>query len=224
MKTLLAFKTAREAVQNNWTFIYLKDPKALAETLRMIKVIDRSCNGVIVFVEDIDQVTKGDRDEALQDILNTLDGGDTKNMNVITLFTTNHIELINPTFLRGKRVGSIITMDCLDAETAERFIRESFKESEGYVLDDDITEVCSYIAEHNIAPAFMAEIVEATKSKMIFAEDNKVTAFHIKTSVDSYLRQVELAQKKDAKDTKEKRFYNAFVEMTSDGVDKFLDI
>lgn len=223
-KTLLAFKTAREAVQNNWTFIYLKDPTALAETLRMIKVIDRSCNGVIVFVEDIDQVTRGDRDAALQDILNTLDGGDTKNMNVITLFTTNHIELINPTFLRGKRVGSIITMDCLDAETAEKFIRESFKESEGYVLDDDIHEVCQYIAEHNIAPAFMAEIVEATKSKMIFADDNKVTSFHIKTSVDSYLRQVELSKKKDSNTTPQQILYEALTKMVSNGVDQFLTV
>lgn len=224
MKTLLAFKTAREAVQNNWTFLYLKDPSALAETLRMIKVIDKSCNGVIVFVEDIDQVTKGDRDSALQDILNTLDGGDTKSMNVITLFTTNHIELINPTFLRGKRVGSIITMDCLDAETAEKFIRESFKESEGYVLDDDLSEVCNYIAEHNIAPAFMAEIVESTKSKLIFSDDNKVTSFHIRTSVDSYLRQVELSKKKDSSKSKEQELYNLFTQMVSDGVDKFLTV
>ena len=28
----------------------------------------------------------------MQDILNTLDGGDTKQMNVIALFTTNHLE------------------------------------------------------------------------------------------------------------------------------------
>lgn len=60
-KTLLAFKTAKEAVDNNWTFIYLKEPTLLAETLRMVKIIDRSCNGVIVFVEDIDQVTRGER-------------------------------------------------------------------------------------------------------------------------------------------------------------------
>lgn len=92
----------------------------------MCKVVDRSGHGVVVFVEDIDQVTRGNRDAAMQDILNTLDGGDTKDMNVITLFTTNHIELIEPTFLRGKRIGSVITMDCLDAEKPrEKFIRSS---------------------------------------------------------------------------------------------------
>lgn len=195
-KTLLAFKLAKDAVNNGWSFVYLKDPSLLAETLRMCKVVDRSGHGVIVFVEDIDQVTRGTRDSAMQDILNTLDGGDTKDMNVITLFTTNHIELIEPTFLRGKRIGSVITMDCLDAETAERFIRETFSEKEGYTVDEDLSEVCNYIAQAEIAPAFMAEIVESTKSKLIFTEETHVTSFHIKTSVESYQRQVGLASKK----------------------------
>lgn len=195
-KTLLAFKLAKDAVNNGWSFVYLKDPSLLAEALRMCKVVDRSGHGVIVFVEDIDQVTRGNRDSAMQDILNTLDGGDTKDMNVITLFTTNHIELIEPTFLRGKRIGSVITMDCLDAETAERFIRETFSEAEGYSVDDDLSDVCNYIAKAQIAPAFMAEIVESTKSKLIFTEETHVTSFHIKTSVESYQRQVGLASKK----------------------------
>lgn len=208
-KTLLAFKLAMDAVKNNWAFIYLKDPKALAETLRMCKVIDKSGHGVVVFVEDIDQVTRGERDAQLQDILNTLDGGDTKDLNVITLFTTNHIELIEPTFLRGKRIGSIITMDCLDAETAEKFIKASFTPEEGYELEGDFTEVYDLIAKADIAPAFMAEIVEATKSKLIFAESNKVAPFHIKTSVESYQRQVQLAQKKDMSETVEDRFVKA---------------
>lgn len=212
-KTLLAFKLALDAVKNNWAFIYLKDPRALAETLRMCKVIDRSGYGVVVFVEDIDQVTRGERDAQLQDILNTLDGGDTKDLNVITLFTTNHIELIEPTFLRGKRIGSIITMDCLDADTAEQFIKASFTPEEGYELEGDFTEVYQYIAKADIAPAFMAEIVEATKSKLIFSESNKVTPFHIQTSVESYQRQVQLAQKKDMSETVEERFVKALKEI-----------
>ena len=42
----------------------------------------------------------------------------------------------------------------------------------------------------------MAEIVESTKSKLIFTEETHVTSFHIKTSVESYQRQVGLASKK----------------------------
>jgi transitional endoplasmic reticulum ATPase len=221
-KTLLAFKLAKEAIDNNWSFVYLKDPKLLAEILRLTKVIDKSGNGVVIFVEDIDQVTRGERNESLQDILNTLDGGDTKDMNVITLFTTNHIELIEPTFLRGKRIGSIITMDCLDAETANEFIKASFTEKEGYVLNGDFGEVCNFIQENEIAPAFMAEIVESVKSKLIFQDDNNVTPFHIRTSVESYIRQVGLSRKKDMSETPESRLYKAMKECLSNGFNDFL--
>lgn len=220
-KTLLAFKTAREAVNNNWTFIYLKEPSLLAVTLRMVKIIDRSCNGVIVFVEDIDQVTRGERNNALQDILNTLDGGDTKDMNVITLFTTNHIELIEPTFLRGKRIGSVITMDCLDKETALRFIQESFKESEGYRIGE-LSSSLDLIEEMEIAPAFMAEIVESIKSKLIFSEDNTVTDEILRNAVKAYDRQVNLSRKKDMSITTEKELYEIMSKIAAEGMKRIL--
>lgn len=211
-KTLLAFKLARQAVANNWMFIYLKDPKLLAEALRMSKIIDQSGHGALIFVEDIDQVTRGNRDSAMQDILNTLDGGDTKDMNVITLFTTNHIELIEPTFLRGKRVGTIISMGPLDAETAEMFIRKSF-EVGCYTILDDLTDVCKFIEASHIAPAFMAEIIEKVKSMMVLANQCEVRAEDIKYSVQSYLRQVELSRTKDMSVTPEKKFVDALFEI-----------
>lgn len=149
----------------------------------------------------IDQVTRGQRDAAMQDILNTLDGGDTKGMNVITVFTTNHIELIEPTFLRGKRIGSIISLGSLDAETAEVFVKDAF---EDYTLKGDFTEVYKLIENYGIVPAFMAEIIEATKSNLLFADDpNVLIPEYLKNSVESYARQVGLAQTKDMSKTPE---------------------
>lgn len=170
----------------------------------MSKIIDGSGNGVLVFTEDIDQVTRstdeGLRDTALQEIVNTLDGGDTKDMNVISLFTTNHIELIDPTFLRGKRIGTVISMGFLDAETALKFMNESFAIG-GFTLSEDMTSVCELIEHSNIAPAFMAEIVEAVKARLVFDNRTEVTAFDIDYAVKSYLHQVELARKKPTADS-----------------------
>lgn len=220
MKTLLAFKLASKAIVNNWVFVYLKDPTLLADTIRLCKVIDQTGHGAIIFVEDIDQVTRGTRDAAMQDILNTLDGGDTKGMNVITLFTTNHIELIEPTFLRGKRIGSVISLGPLDAETAYTFLKEAF--GNGYTLNGDFTEVCKLIESSNIAPAFMAEIVESVKSHMVFMEDStKVEPSYIEASVKSYVRQVGLAQKKDMSVTPELALANALRKVT--GTDKMTE-
>lgn len=216
-KTLIAFKTAIKAIRNNWAFIYLKDPKLLAETLRMCKVIDRTGHGVVVFCEDIDQVTRGTRDEAMQDILNTLDGGDTKGMNVITVFTTNHIELIEPTFLRGKRIGSIISLGGLDAKTAEIFVKESFNGS--FVMEGDFSNIYKMIEEKEIVPAFMAEIIEAVKSNMLFADDpNKLVPIYLENSVKSYLSQVNLAKTKDMSVTTEQAYAENLRKML--GIDK----
>lgn len=211
-KTLLAFKLAKLAVENGWMFIYLKDPKLLAESLRMSQTVDRSGHGALVFVEDIDQVTRGNRDSAMQDILNTLDGGDTKNMNVITLFTTNHIDLIEPTFLRGKRIGTIISMGYLDAKTADQFIRESFKAGD-YDVQGDISEACKLISESEIVPAFMAEIVEKIKSQLVFSDSNVVTNDDIIFSTKSYLHQAGLAKTKNMSETPERRFVEATREL-----------
>ena len=220
-KTLLAFKLAQEAIKNNWIFIYLKSPGLLAETLRLAHVIDKNGSGVVIFVEDIDQVTRGNRDSAMQDILNTLDGGDTKNMNVISLFTTNHIELIEPTFLRGKRIGSIISLGFLDEKTAKKFIELSF-EKDGYVLDQTgMDAVCKLVEKHNIAPAFMAEIIESVKSHMILQESNIIKANYIENSIQSYLRQVGLSKTKDLSVTPESQLAEALKSnITKDMTDK----
>lgn len=212
-KTLLAFKLAKEAIEHNWSFIYLKSPKLLADTLRLSKTLDKNGNGVIVFVEDIDQITKGDRNAAMQDILNTLDGGDTKNMNVISLFTTNHLELIEPTFLRGKRIGSIISMSYLNAETAKKYVEHFCAD---ITIEGDFEPVYKLIEESNIAPAFMAEIIENVKSNMVIRGDKTVKDTHFLVCIKSYLRQVGLAATKDTSLTKEVKLVQALRENLHD--------
>lgn len=194
----------------------------LAQTLRLAHVIDKNGAGVVIFVEDIDQVTRGNRDTAMQDILNTLDGGDTKNMNVISLFTTNHIELIEPTFLRGKRIGSIISLGFLDKTTAKSFIHTTFSK-DGYAIDESgMDEIYELVEKSNIAPAFMAEITESVKSHMILVENNIVKANYIKNSVHAYLRQVELSRKKDMSETNDMKLAHSLKDTISGEVLKEL--
>ena len=49
--------------------------------------------------------------------------------------------------------------------------------------------------------------------ELIFCDDNKVTPFHIKTSVESYQRQVALAQKKDVTETPAERLVRTIREV-----------
>ena len=222
-KTLYALKLGNKAIKMGWSFIYLKSPELLADTLRMAKTLDKNGHGIIVFVEDIDQVTRGDRNAAMQDILNTLDGGDTKNMNVISLFTTNHLELIEPTFLRGKRIGTIISMPMLTAQTSKQYI-ETF--CAGIELKGDFDPVYKLIEDSNIAPAFMAEIIENVKSNMVMRDENTIEAKHVINCVNSYLRQVGLSRTKDTTLTREVALVNLLQEnlMTPEFYQKIGDI
>lgn len=205
-KTLYAFKLADKAIKNGWSFIYLKSPELLAATLRMAKTLDKNGHGIIVFVEDIDQVARGDRNAAMQDILNTLDGGDTKDMNVISLFTTNHLELIEPTFLRGKRIGTIVSMSMLTKETAKKYIDLFCADVK---LTGDFVPVHQLIEDSLIAPAFMAEIIENVKSNMVIRGDETIKAEHFTNCIKSYLRQVQLSKTKDTSVTKEMNLVHA---------------
>jgi ATP-dependent 26S proteasome regulatory subunit len=116
-------------------------------------------------------------------------------MNVIALFTTNHLEKIDPTFLRGKRIGTIISMDFLDANTSKEYVK-SF--CEGVNLEGDFEPIYDRIGASKIAPAFMAEIIENVKSTMVIRGDNTIKAFEFDACIGSYLRQVDLAQTKDS--------------------------
>lgn len=217
-KTLAAFKLAKDAIRNNWTFIYLKDPAKLATVLKLCKTIDNSGHGVIIFTEDIDQVTRGERNARMQDILNTLDGGDTKDMNVIALFTTNHLELIEPTFLRGKRIGSIVEFEHLDKKTANIFLQNAFFKPTYKLEEEGLEQLCEYIEQKEIVPAFMAEIIESVKAYMVFEDDNFVKLEYIYDSVNNYLRQVELSKKKENKMTSKDHLYKGIKDILTEAV------
>lgn len=194
-KTLIAFLTAKKAIENGWTFMYLKNCKQTEHALRLAERFSNrnDSKGVVLFAEDIDQAIRGDRDEDMQGILNTLDGGDTKGIPIISIFTTNHIELIEPTILRGKRIGSIITLEGLDEKTARQFLKISAVNNnyERLISDDEI-EKC-YFSLLGIVPAFVAEIIDRAKSYMVRNNRNELTGEDIVIAANSYKKQQELA-------------------------------
>jgi len=215
-KTLLAFKLALKATRNNWTFIYLTDPTKTEDLLKIAGQLSKNGSGVLIFVEDIDLVLHGGRDKTMNLIFNLLDGGDTKNKNIISIFTTNHLDKIDPTFLRGKRIGSLISLGALDKETAKAFIKGSL----GSCLDDDadITNACQKVEELKIVPAFLAEILERVKANMIYSQNLKVTPEEIEISIDSYKSQMEIAKVKTDEKSPAEILYAANQEMVRQSV------
>lgn len=195
-KTLIAFLLAKIAIEYNWTFVYLEDCNYIADTLKIVKNYTKGKNGILLFTEDIDQAVRGKRGKKIQDIVNTLDGGDTKTLPIISIFTTNHIEVIEPTFLRGKRIGSLISLGPLDYATAEKFVNNLVIDKNGDSLMDgsDITPAVEALC--GIVPAFASEVIDKAKAYMINRGARKISPEDIVISALSYKRQMEFATHK----------------------------
>lgn len=197
-KTLMAFMIAKIAISHGWTFIYLKDCRHLAKTLKIAENYVKTKKGCIVFSEDIDQTMRGNRDAHMQEILNTIDGGDTKQKPIISIFTTNHIELIDPTFMRGKRIGGLISLGALDEDTSIEFIEKFVVNDNDVCLMTDKDEIIQAAkALVGIVPAFASEIIDKAKAFMINRGGNIIKAIDIENAANSYKHQMERAQLKN---------------------------
>ncbi len=158
-KTLTAKAIAEKAVRNGWTFIYLKDVHHIANALRVAK----HYSPCVLFAEDVDLAVKGERSEGMNEILNTLDGVDTKDSAIITILTTNHPENINPAFLRAGRMDSVITFGVPEPKTAERFV----KVIGGELLDPALDYEKVGVAMAGLIPAFITEAIQKAKRNAI---------------------------------------------------------
>ena len=164
-KTLIAKWTAKKAVENKWTFIYLEDCRQMKEAL----VLAEMYSPAIVFAEDIDKAMEGGRSTQMNEILNTLDGIDTKNSSIITILTTNHLGNINKAFLRAGRIDSLIITKPLDDETSMQFITNFGKNAKGETVldkDDDYVEAARSLS--GIVPAFASEVMNKAKMNALY--------------------------------------------------------
>lgn len=154
-KTLTALVGAKKAEKHGWTFIYLDRPQALREIL----IFARRYAPAIIFAEDIDRVVSGKRDQKIDDVMNNIDGMDSKGHEVICVFTTNEIDKIEPGMLRAGRLDAVITVSPPDAKAAEKLMRIY---SKGLLAEDaDLSAAGKELA--GTIPAFIREVVERSK-------------------------------------------------------------
>lgn len=156
-KTLGAKVAAKRAVQTGNTFVYIPHADELAKAVEFAKQYQSPA--CVVFCEDIDREVTGERTQAMDDILNIIDGIDTKTCNIITILTTNHIENINPTMLRPGRLDAIIEVTAPDAKAVDRLIRVY---AGATISPETDLSRAAKLLEGNI-PAVIAEVVKRAK-------------------------------------------------------------
>jgi transitional endoplasmic reticulum ATPase len=156
---MLAAYMAHKAVESGGTFIYVPEAHEIVYALQLA----RQYQPAVVFCEDIDRVAAGLRTDSVNAIINTLDGVDTKDADIITMLTTNHVENINRAMLRPGRIDIGLSILPPGAEAVQRLIAHYL----GTFADksNDYTDVGKALAGR--IPAVIREIVERSKLTFI---------------------------------------------------------
>jgi len=156
-KTLAATVAARLAQDSGITYVYTPRANELGDAIAFAKQYQSPA--CVVFCEDIDRQVTGVRTAEMDDILNIIDGIDTKSENIITVLTTNRLDNVNQAMLRPVRLDAIIDVVAPDAETAERLVRHYGGDAINVM--EDLTEVGETL-EGQI-PAVIEETVKRAK-------------------------------------------------------------
>jgi transitional endoplasmic reticulum ATPase len=199
-KTLAAMCAARIAEDNNITYIYSPRASELGDAIAFARQYQSPA--CVVFCEDIDRSVTGDRTVAIDDILNILDGIDTKNENIITVLTTNHLENVNQAMLRPGRLDAILNIEAPDAPTAEKLVR--YYGGISISKKEDLTEVGKALAGQ--IPAVIEEAVKRAKLFQLAllpegAAVEDISAEALRQSASTMTKQIELLAEPEARVT-----------------------
>lgn len=198
-KTLLAGYVAREVVKHGWTFLYCKNPVELPYALAYAA----RYQPVVVFVEDVDRVAGIERTDQVNNLLNQLDGVDSKNSQIMTILTSNHSEKVNAAMRRPGRIDLVLQVLPPDEETITR-MAHAFSRS-GLEPGSDLTDFATTLV--GLAPAYIKEAVSRARLEalrrtgrgdaLISGEDLAVVAREVKAEKDLFAPKEE----KDVKDS-----------------------
>lgn len=163
-KTLTAYILARACVAHGWTFLYLDDVRDLDKAISLARLY-QPC---VVFAEDVDRVVSGEREGdngiEIDRVLNTLDGVDSKDAEVMVVLTTNDLKAIHPAMLRPGRIDVVVSVRAPDLEATIRLARRFGRDL--IIADDtELAEVLSPIVGQNAA--FVRETIERAKRSAI---------------------------------------------------------
>lgn len=182
-KTLTARYIAYVCEKYGWTFINCLPGGDFNRAIRTAKYYEPA----LVFVEDVDAFTEGERDDKINEVLNTMDGMLNKDSQVMVVMTTNNEHRIQQGMFRPGRLDTIVYMGQLDAETMVNLIIASARDKQGrLMIDGNLDGALIFEAGKDYTPAFIVEAV------------NKATAYaihhHRTIDGDIYITQEEIVQ------------------------------
>lgn len=154
-KTQTAYCTAKIAEENGFTFI-LTNANNFVGAFKLATVYAPA----VVFVEDLDEIMSGtERTVEVNNILNTVDGVEGKDKDVLVIYTTNHIEKLNRAMLRPGRLDALVHLKPPSPETVLKFF-----EMYGKGMLPPVEQLTAAAKVCNgMIPAMIREVVERSK-------------------------------------------------------------
>lgn len=199
-KTLSVSNTAKLGKEHGFTVVYCKKTTEFEKALRVCRNYQNPCG--LLIVEDIDIELAAGRSDALNQIINTLDGLETKSDNIITLMTTNDIEAIEPAAIRQGRVSAKIQFTYPDVGAVQKLIRVNAGKK--LAADADITAVGEIMQgmnpaeiEESVTIANMAHLHSTGKPAKSLSVDDLVQSAKYMRSQADIQRRIEKLHVKD---------------------------
>lgn len=177
-KSLAGELTAKEAVENGWTFIKARPGKDnLSDILKMAQLYAPA----VVWFEDIDVVAKGENDKQISELLDSLDGITNKGVEILAGFTTNFVEKIQKGVLRPGRLDAVIPIGKLGPEEIEKLCKIVIPEDQ----QGDIDYAPVTHAFDGMVPAFIKEGIDRTMRYTIARNGGKPGLINTMDLVDA---------------------------------------
>lgn len=184
-KTMVLAIAADIAPKHGWTYIAFDDSKDLPKVLEIAAKLAPA----LVACEDIDRAdSAGQRNDTMNAILNSMDGAQNKKAEVITVLTTNHIEMLTEPLLRPGRFDEIIELGATGARVAEQLLQKY--SSMKTVPQDIVLEVIGW------TPAVIAEVGKKAKLYAEVADVKEPGEIHFQLAVKSMKQRYEILARK----------------------------
>ncbi len=194
-KSLTARMFANTCEHNNWTYVHLDNIKGLEPALEFAKRYSPAA----VFAEDVDRIGE-DRDDAMNMLINTIDGVISKGVEVMVVLTTNHVEKLHEVILRPGRLDAVISLKAPSAPTVEKLLRYYANLKEKLLSEaEDLTRVGQIMAGQ--IPASIRECVERAKLSMIGRRDTKLNGEDLTVTALTMQAHLDLLKKDNKEET-----------------------
>lgn len=201
-KTLAATVASKIAVDHGITYLYIPRADELSHAIGFAK--QNQSPACVVFCEDIDRALAGERSVEMDDILNVIDGIDTKSTNVIVVLTTNDLNAINPAMLRPGRLDAVIEVLPPDASAVEKLLR--LYGGDAIDIKTDLSKAGALLAGE--IPAVISEVVKRAKLAQLALQEpgvpvTKLSEEALVASAESMSKQLKLLKDRSAEKPRE---------------------